>query len=57
MKTGMVVKLAANPKDKKTYGGHIKDLVQALKHCLKLKKVHWVIRFEHKSLDEALDQV
>ena len=53
----MVVKLAANPRDKKTYGGHIKDLVQALKHCLKLKKVHRVIRFEHKPLDEALDQV
>ena len=53
----MVVKLAANPKDKKTYGGHIKDLVQALKYCLKLKKVHWVITFEHKPLDEALHQV
>ena len=41
----MAVKLVPNLKDKKTYV-HINNLEQALKHSLKLKKVHKVIRFE-----------
>ena len=35
-----------NLKGKKTYLAHIKNLNQALKHGLKLKKGHQVIRFE-----------
>ena len=46
MKIRKVEKLVPNLKDKKTCAVHIKSLNQALKHCLKLKKVHWVIRFE-----------
>ena len=39
-------KLVSNLKDKKRYVVHIKALDQALKHGLKLKKVHWVIEFQ-----------
>ena len=45
MKIGRVEKLAPNLKDKKGYVVHIKALDQALKHGLKLKKVHRVIEF------------
>ena len=46
MKIGKVKKLVPNLQDKKTYVVHIKNLDQALKHGLTLKKVHRVIRFE-----------
>ena len=49
MKIGKVEKLVANLKDKKTYVVHIKSLNQALKHGLKLKKVHLVIRFKQSN--------
>ena len=45
MKIGRVEKLVPNLKDKKGYVVHIKALDQALKHGLKLKKVHRVIEF------------
>ena len=32
---------------------HIKALDQALKHDLKLKKVHWVIEFQHSEWMKA----
>ena len=44
METGKVEKLVINLKAKKTYVVHIKTLDQKLKHGLKLKKVHWVIK-------------
>ena len=43
MKIGREEKLVPNLKDKKGYVVHIKALDQALKHGLKLKKVHQVI--------------
>ena len=43
MKIGKVEKLKLNLKDKKMYTNL--KLEQALKHGLKLNKVHWVIRF------------
>ena len=46
MKIGRVEKLAPNLKDKKGSVVHIKALDQALKHGLKLKKVHRVIEFQ-----------
>ena len=46
MKTGRDEKLVPNLKDKKGYLVHIKALDQALKHGLKLKKVHRVIEFQ-----------
>ena len=46
MKIGRMEKLVPNLKDKKGYVVHIKALDQALKHGLKLKKVHWVIEFQ-----------
>ena len=46
MKIGRVGKLAPNLKRKKRYVEHIKALDQALKHRLKLKKVHRVIKFQ-----------
>ena len=49
MKIGKVEKLVPNLKDKKTYVVHIKSLNQALKHGLKLKNVHRVIRFEQSN--------
>ena len=45
MKIGRVEKLVPDLKDKKGYVVHIKALDQALKHGLKLKKVHRVIEF------------
>ena len=44
-KIGREEKLVPNLKDKKGYVVQIKTLNQALKHGLKLKKVHWVIEF------------
>ena len=46
MKIGRVEKLVPNLKNKKGYLVHIKALDQALKHSLKLKKVHQVIEFQ-----------
>ena len=46
MKIGREKKLVPNLKDKKEYVVHIKALDQALKHGLKLKKVHRVIEFQ-----------
>ena len=46
MKIGREEKLVPNVKDKKGYVVHIKKLDQALKHDLKLKKVHWVVEFQ-----------
>ena len=46
MKIGRVDKLVPDLKDKKGYVVHIKALDQALKHGLKLKKVHRVIEFQ-----------
>ena len=46
MKIGRVEKLVPNLKNKKGYLVHIKALDQALKHGLKLKKVHQVIEFQ-----------
>ena len=45
MKIGRVEKLVPNLKDKKRYVVHIKALNQALKHGLKVRKVHRVLRF------------
>ena len=50
MKIKRVEKLVPNLKCKKRYVVHIKTLDQALKHGLKLKKVHQVI----KKMDEGL---
>ena len=47
MKIGKEEKLVPNLMDKKEYVVHIKRLNQALKHGLKLKKVHRVIEFQH----------
>ena len=49
MKIGREKKLVPNLKDKKEYVVHIKALDQALKHGLKLKKVHRVIEFQHSN--------
>ena len=38
--------ITINLKDKKGYVVHINALNQALKHRLKLKKIHWVIEFQ-----------
>ena len=46
MKIGREEKLVPNLKDKKGYVVHIKALDQALKHGLKLKRVHRVIEFQ-----------
>ena len=46
MKIGRMVKLVPNLQDKKGYVVHTKVLDQALKHGLKLKKVHRVIEFQ-----------
>ena len=45
IKIGKVEKLVPSLKDKNTCVVHTKNLNEALKHGLKLKKVHWVIRF------------
>ena len=49
MKIGREEKLVSNLRDKKGYVVHTKKLNQALKHGLKLKKVHRVIEFEHSN--------
>ena len=49
MKIGREEKLVPNLRDKKGYVVHIKTLNQALKHGLKLKKVHRVIEFQHSN--------
>ena len=46
MKIKRVEKLVPNLKCKKRYVVHIKTLDQALKHGLKLNKVHRVIKFQ-----------
>ena len=48
MKIGMMQKRVPNFEDKRTYVVHIKYLNQALKHVLKMKKVHWAIKFEQR---------
>ena len=49
MKIGKVEKLVPNLKDEKTYLVQSKSLNEALKHGLKLKKIHRVIRFEQSN--------
>ena len=41
-------------KNRKEYVVHISSLKQALNHGLKFKKVHAVIEFKTKSMDEAI---
>ena len=53
MRIGRVEKLVPNLKDKKGYVVHIKALDQALKHGLKLKKVHRVIEFRQSKWMKA----
>ena len=53
MKIGREKKLVPNLKDKKEYLVHIKALDQALKHGLKLKKVHQVIEFRQSKWMKA----
>ena len=53
MKIGREEKLVPNLKDKKGYVVHIKALDQALKHGLKLKKVHRVTEFRHSKWMKA----
>ena len=49
MKIRREEKLVPNLRDKKGYAVHIKALNQALKHVLKLKKVDWIIEFQHSN--------
>ena len=53
MKIGREEKLVPNLNDKKGYVVHIKTLNQALKHGLKLKKVHRVIEFKQSKWMKA----
>ena len=53
MKIGREEKLVPNLKDKKGYEVHIKVLDQALKHGLKLKKVHRIIAFQQSKWMKA----
>ena len=53
MKIGRVEKLVPNLRDKKRYSVQIKTLNQALKHGLKLKKVHRVIEFQQSKWMKA----
>ena len=53
MKIGRGQKLVPNLKDKKEYVVQIKALNQALKHGLKLKKVHRVIEFQQSKWMKA----
>ena len=46
MKIAKVEKLVPNVRDKNTCVVNIKNLNDRLKDSLKLKKLHWVIRFE-----------
>ena len=49
MKINKCSKLACNFYDKKNYVVHIRALKQALKHGLKLKKVHKVLQFNQEA--------
>ena len=53
MKIGRVERLVPNLKDKKGHVAHIKELDQALRHGLKLKKVHQVIEFQQSKWMKA----
>ena len=53
MKIGREKKLVPNLKDKKGYVVHIKALDQALKHGLKLRKVHRVFEFQRNKWMKA----
>lgn len=53
IKPGKVEKLVPNLENKNAYVVHIKFLNHALQHGFKLKKVHWVIRFEQRYLIKA----
>ena len=53
MKIGREEKLVPNLKNKNGYVVHIKALDQALKHGLKLKKVHRVIEFQQSKWMKA----
>ena len=53
MKIGRGEKLVPNLRNKKGYVVHIKELNQALKQCLKLKKVHWFIEFQQNKWMKA----
>ena len=48
------VETSKNLKDKEMHVVHIKNLKKALKHDLKPKKVHRVIIFEQRAIDETL---
>ena len=48
IKIGREEKLVPNLKHKKRYVVHIKALDQALKHGLRLKKVHRIIKFQQR---------
>ena len=49
MKIGKVEKTIANSHDKKKYVINIRNLKQALRHRLVLKKVHRAIRFKQEA--------
>ena len=53
MKIGTEEKLVPNLKNKKRYVVYIKTLDQALKHGLKLKKLHRVIELQHSKWMKA----
>ena len=53
MKIGRVERLVPNLKDRKRHVIHIKELDQALKHGLKLKKAHRVIEFQQSKWVKA----
>ena len=53
IKIGREEKLVPNLRDKIGYFVHIKTLNQALKHGLKLKKVHWIIEFQQSKWMKA----
>ena len=46
--------ITSKKKNRKEYVVHISSLKQALNHGLKFKKVHVVIEFKTKSMDEAI---
>ena len=50
MKIGREEKLVPNLMDKKGYVAQVKKLNQALSNGIKLKKVYWVIEFQHSNL-------
>ena len=49
MKIEKIKKLVSNLHDKIEFAMHIRNLKQALNHELGLKKVHRVIKFNHRS--------